>query len=136
MVSKKYRGTAPRPDDWDQRGKALLKSFGGSVEKRDESIRQTLEGLKAIRYVVLLLLLLSSSSSFPYFFHFKRRLSGTKKQATHTHLTVDSFFFVAVITKREQALDGNPVQSMRLLFMSTSWEVTMNKRTNWMKRTF
>ena len=49
MVSKKYRGSAPRPDDWEERAKALLKAFGGSMTKRDESIRQTLEGLKAIK---------------------------------------------------------------------------------------
>jgi len=50
IVKKYYRGSAaPRPEDWDERYKVLLKSFGGSDEKLEESIRQTLEGLKAIK---------------------------------------------------------------------------------------
>jgi hypothetical protein len=49
MGSKKQRGSAPRQDDWEERAKALLKAFGGSAMKRDESIRQTLDGLKAIK---------------------------------------------------------------------------------------
>lgn len=49
MVAKKYLCSAPRADEWEDKAKALLKSFGGSVQKRDESVRKTLEGLKAIK---------------------------------------------------------------------------------------
>lgn len=51
MVVKKYLCAAPRPENWEEKAQALLRSFEGNVEKRDETLRQTLQQLKAIRYV-------------------------------------------------------------------------------------
>ncbi len=51
MVGKKYLCTAPRPENWEEKAQALLRSFQGDREKRDETLRQTLQQLKALRYV-------------------------------------------------------------------------------------
>jgi hypothetical protein len=49
MVIKKYLRAAPRPESWDERAEALLKSLGGNAKKRDKLLRQTLAQLKEIQ---------------------------------------------------------------------------------------
>ena len=49
MVVKKYLCAAPRPESWEEKAQALLQSFQGNVEKRDETLRKTLQQLQAIR---------------------------------------------------------------------------------------
>jgi hypothetical protein len=46
MVGRKYLCAAPRPDDWEDKAAALLKSFDGDEKKREEMVRQTLKTLK------------------------------------------------------------------------------------------
>mmetsp|Transcript_11938 Transcript_11938/g.34485 ORF Transcript_11938/g.34485 Transcript_11938/m.34485 type:complete len:1165 (+) Transcript_11938:106-3600(+) len=48
MVSKKYLCAAPRPESWEARRQALLKSFGGDRKQREQAIRQTLDTLRSI----------------------------------------------------------------------------------------
>jgi hypothetical protein len=49
MVNKKYLCAAPRPEYWDEKGEALLKSLGDDKKKREQVIRQTLHHLKEIQ---------------------------------------------------------------------------------------
>jgi len=46
MVVKKYLCAAPRPESWEEKAEALLKSLGGDKVKREHVARQTLDMLK------------------------------------------------------------------------------------------
>ncbi|CAB9524118.1 protein ligase UHRF1 [Seminavis robusta] len=48
MVKSRYLCSAPRPETWDERAEALLNSLGGSTEKIESTLKQTLESLKAM----------------------------------------------------------------------------------------
>lgn len=49
MVQKKYPSKAPRPEDWEEKAAALLKSYGGNVRKRDAAVRRTLAKVKEMQ---------------------------------------------------------------------------------------
>jgi hypothetical protein len=49
MVTKKYLCAAPRPESWDDKADALLKSMGGDEKKREQICRQTLKNLRDIQ---------------------------------------------------------------------------------------
>jgi len=49
MVKSRYLCSAPRPETWDARAEALLESLGGSAEKREILIRETLDALKVMQ---------------------------------------------------------------------------------------
>lgn len=46
MVVKKYLCAAPRPESWEEKAEALLKSMGGDKAKCRTVARQTLSMLK------------------------------------------------------------------------------------------
>ena len=49
MVKSRYLCSAPRPDTWDERAEALLKSLGGSSEKIETILNDTLKSLKVMQ---------------------------------------------------------------------------------------
>ena len=51
MVVKKYLCAAPRPESWEAKAEALLKSLDGDKVKREQVARQTLSILKEQRWV-------------------------------------------------------------------------------------
>jgi hypothetical protein len=48
MVSRKYLCAAPQLSQWDEKAEALLKSLGGSKQKRKKFIEQTLAALSEV----------------------------------------------------------------------------------------
>ena len=51
MVKSRYLCSAPRPETWDERAEALLKSLGGSATQQETMLRETLDSLKVMQYV-------------------------------------------------------------------------------------
>jgi hypothetical protein len=49
MVARKYLCAAPHASKWDDHAESLLKSLGGSQEKREQVIRQTLTTLEEMQ---------------------------------------------------------------------------------------
>jgi hypothetical protein len=49
MVTKKYLCAAPRPEQWESKAEALLKSLGGNPKKRGKVLRQTLASLNQMQ---------------------------------------------------------------------------------------
>ena len=46
MVNKKYLCAAPRPETWEEKAQAVLKSLGGDVKTREKVLRTTMNVLK------------------------------------------------------------------------------------------
>ena len=53
MVTKqRYLCHAPRPEDWDVKAAALLKSVGGNPSQLDALVRRSLQQLRQVQYVL------------------------------------------------------------------------------------